>query len=387
MNRSIEKIEGERWMLYIHIPFCERKCGYCDFLSARSDAETKKRYVHKLREEILLLGGKQREKGITKPLRSVFFGGGTPSLLNEEEASLLLDAIRTAFSLAEDTEVTMEFNPGTGKTLPFSSLISMGVNRLSFGVQSFSDEELRLLGRIHTAAEAEKSVLKAHDAGFQNLSIDLMTGIPLQTEKSLISSIEKALTLPLGHISAYSLILEEGTPFFTRYREGKGLPDEDTERAFYTLTRDRLSRAGFLPYEISNYAREGFSCRHNEGYWDLTPYLGAGLGASSFTGRERTRNETSLAEYLEQPSFRYEEVQACTEKSLREEYCFLSLRTTKGIQRERYQSLFGESIEERHGEVLERFQKEGFLTIRGDGYALTDAGISVSNRLMEAFLE
>ena len=262
--------------LYLHIPFCVRKCRYCDFLSGPQDQETREAYVRSLIREI-------EEQSVCPRgtcVDTVFFGGGTPSVLTGGQVAGIMEALKGFFSIREDAEISMEMNPGTADAEKLLAFKRAGINRLSMGVQSMRDDELRTLGRIHTADQARQIYQMARDAGFRNINLDLMSALPGQK----ISDWEKTLlqTVNLGpeHISAYSLIIEEGTPF--SHMQLPQLPTEEEDRAMYHLTKDLLGEYGYRRYEISNYARAGYACRHNCGYWTGHEYLGLGLGASSY---------------------------------------------------------------------------------------------------------
>ena len=279
--------------IYIHIPFCVKKCNYCDFLSWQAGEKEREEYVGDLVREI---GLSDRWFPEIDQVDSVFIGGGTPSILSAGQLHRICEALDRRFSIQENCEFTMECNPGTANSHTFAACLNMGINRLSFGVQSSEEAELRLLGRVHSYAEAERSFQEAREAGFQNINIDLMSGIPGQTIESYGRTLDRILHLEPEHISAYSLIIEEGTPFYDRYREEPPV-DEETDRQMYMATGVRLSEYGYERYEISNYAKTGFACRHNLKYWSGGEYIGFGVGASSRMGNTRYRNEENPAEY------------------------------------------------------------------------------------------
>lgn len=269
--------------IYIHIPFCISKCIYCDFCSAPADDDTKERYVNALCAEIAHAGKEAEKNGDDRSISTIFFGGGTPSILPAQLFVKIMCVVREAFSVSEDAEITVECNPGTLTADKLRAYRSMGVNRLSIGLQSPDNRELRALGRIHTYEQFEESYYAARDAGFDNINIDIMSAIPYQTVTGYQSNLEKIVKLNPEHISAYSLIVEEGTPLFDKVERSGGdiLPTEDEDRQMYALTKKILADAGYHRYEISNYARPGFECRHNASYWERTDYIGFGVAAAS----------------------------------------------------------------------------------------------------------
>ena len=269
--------EAEKVEIYIHIPFCERKCAYCDFLSFHASAAEQKEYVEALKEEM-------RQTWCDLPVSTVFIGGGTPSAISYGYIEEILGTLRECYDVMPGAEITLEANPGTVSAEKLSAYRGAGVNRLSFGCQSFHDDELAVLSRIHTKDDILKSFHMARESGFDNINLDLMYALPGQSIASWKDTLKQALALGPEHISAYSLMIEDGTPFSERYGGPGGdmLPDEDAERAMAHLAADMTSEHGFRQYEISNYAREGYESRHNTGYWTGVPYIGLGLGASSY---------------------------------------------------------------------------------------------------------
>lgn len=360
--------------LYIHVPFCVRKCAYCDFLSAPAEEDVQERYVQALLGEIRESAGLAEEYEVS----TVFFGGGTPSLLKAEWITEIMDCLKNQFDFRKDVEITIEANPGTVDGRKLMAYRNCGINRISFGLQSSRNEELRLLGRIHTWEQFLESFTLARKAGFQNINVDLMSALPGQTRESFRETLQKVLRLQPEHISAYSLIIEEGTPFYERYAGRRSLlPDEDEERQMYYDTRDILREHGYERYEISNYARPGYACRHNLGYWERTDYKGYGLGAASLLDNVRTSNETGLTRYLEGNFGGSREV--LTEQAIREEYFFLGLRKMEGVRPGIY--------EEHYKNLLSRLQMQQLLEREGDRIYLTDRGIDVSNYVLAQFLD
>lgn len=364
--------------IYIHIPFCVRKCAYCDFLSAPADAETRGAYVRALREEIRSAG----ELDGSYEGATVFFGGGTPSLLAGDELAGLLDEISRQLLLRSDAEITVECNPGTLDRKKLEAYKRAGINRLSIGLQSADNRELRALGRIHTWEEFRENYEEVRKLGFSNVNVDLMSALPGQTREGWRTTLEKVTDLNPEHISAYSLIIEEGTPFYEKYREGGSceaeLPGEDLDRLMYEDTRAFLREKGYERYEISNYAKPGYECRHNLSYWERTDYKGFGIGAASLLKEVRYKNSTDLQKYLK-GQFSYESVEPLSEKDVLEETMFLGLRKMKGIvQNETIRSIYGKKIK--------TLTEEGLLWQSKNRLGLTDRGIDISNYVLSEFL-
>ncbi len=373
--------------LYIHIPFCVKKCLYCDFLSAPAGEETRERYVQALLSEITGRSREYRDRLVT----SVFLGGGTPSLLTDGQMKRLLGTVYGSFFLAQDAEITVEANPGTVDLKKLTAYGEAGVNRLSIGLQSGDNGELAAIGRIHTWEQFLEAYSQARQAGFANINVDLMSTLPGQTTESYCGTLRKVLALdpPPEHISAYSLILEEGTVLYDRHQAGLlDLPDEDEDRRMYRETKRILEEAGYGRYEISNYARAGFECRHNCGYWQRRDYLGLGLGASSMTGNVRFQNGEELEHYLRDPLGCRKEENRLTVTEQMEEYMFLGLRLTEGVDTEGFREAFGCAPEEIYGAVIEKNIRDGLLRYRrGRGHlALTERGMDLANYVMAQFL-
>lgn len=373
--------------LYVHIPFCARKCLYCDFLSAPARETVRERYVEALRSEIAGRGEEYRDALVT----SVFLGGGTPSLLAGAQAGALMGEIGSRFRLAEDAEITMEINPGTVDPGKLSAYRDAGVNRLSIGLQSADDGELEAIGRIHTWERFLETYRQVRQAGFDNVNVDLMSALPGQTVDSWRRTLRRVLSLvpQPEHISAYSLILEEGTPLYDRYTQGAlELPDEDEERLMYRETKRILEAEGYRRYEISNYAKAGFECVHNCGYWQRRDYLGLGIGAASMVGNVRFKNAEDLDRYLEEPLGCRQEERALTVEEQMEEFMFLGLRLTDGVEGRAFFEAFGRTPESVYGGVIEKNIRDGLLEY-GDGkkrLALTERGLDLANYVMAQFL-
>ena len=375
--------------LYIHIPFCVKKCSYCDFLSAPATEQTKEAYMAALFAEI---GGRAKDYK-ERIVTSIFIGGGTPSLLSGDSIRQLMEHIREGFTLAPDAEITMEVNPGTVTAEKLTAFYGAGINRLSIGMQSAQEQELKILGRIHDFDGFCQVYREAVEAGFTNINVDVMSGLPGQTLASYKDTLEKVLQLePMPqHISAYSLIVEEGTPFAAMADRGElPLPEEDTERAMYEETIEVLAGYGFHRYEISNYALDGYECRHNVGYWIRRDYLGFGIGAASLIGNVRFQNGRDLNAYLAHPLACREEQQSLTTQEQMEETMFLGLRLIRGVSYPEFARCYGQTLEEVYGEVISRNVADGLLTVREDETGrrlmLTGRGLDVSNYVMAQFL-
>ncbi len=368
--------------LYIHIPFCVKKCNYCDFLSAPASEKERAAYVGYIKEEI------RAYKSCNYCADTIFFGGGTPSLLSTEEFEELMREIRVSFYIEPQAEITVECNPETVDKDKLSAMRQMGINRISFGLQSAIDNELKLLGRIHSYERFVEAYRTARCVGFDNINIDLMSAIPGQTEDSWERTLREVISLKPEHISAYSLILEEGTEFYERQEE-LALPGEEEERRMYYRTKELLAQAGYMRYEISNYAKSSFACRHNCKYWSGQEYIGLGLGASSYLRGTRFHNPTIMKEYsrvcMNLSALRREEEKLSAERQM-EEYCFLGLRLTEGVSKKNFEERFGIPIRAVYKDVLEYFLNLKLIKEQGDRVFLTDRGIDVSNQVFAAFL-
>ena len=378
--------------IYIHIPFCVRKCLYCDFLSAPASDETKEQYVQALCREIR----EERKSYVNYKIETIFLGGGTPSLLSGEQLDRILGTVFDAYQVADDCEISMEVNPGTVTKEKLKAYKRAGVNRLSIGMQSAVEEELQSLGRIHSSEDAFDTYELAIKTGFNNINIDLMSAIPGQTKESWKESLKRILDLEPApaHVSAYSLIIEEGTPFFEKTPT---LPDEDTEREMYKITNDILSESGYLRYEISNYAKPGFACRHNCTYWERGSYAGFGIGAASLVEQVRFSNTRNLKDYLGKylknatVAIKENRQELSVEEQM-EEFMFLGLRMMRGVSAGKFSDLFGKTIEQVYPGIVEKYCRQGLLQKipeQGSGevrIALTERGIDVSNVIMADFL-
>lgn len=410
--------------LYVHIPFCIRKCAYCDFLSAPADEALREQYVDALSREIR----GYREWASDCRVSTVFMGGGTPSILSPGQIREIFAALRETFRVDPGAEVTIEANPGTVTEEKLLAWKAAGVNRVSIGLQSANDEELRMLGRIHDYRQFLDTWELVRRAGIKNANIDLMFAIPGQTPESWEETLRKAAGLEPEHLSVYSLIIEEGTPFYERYGEASAgmrpqnaaaregdtpcrtadekaqgesgwgdsaeeilpeLPDEETERRMYVDTERILREYGYARYEISNYAKPGYECRHNIGYWQRKEYLGIGLGASSLIQKTRFRHRSDLPGYLAMAKAAgdlCEEKEVLDVKDEMEEFMFLGLRMMCGVRKSEFLRLFGVLMDEVYGEPLYKMEKNGLLETRGDTVRLTGRGIDISNYVFTQFL-
>ena len=395
--------------IYVHIPFCAKKCAYCDFLSFPGNMRMRREYTDKLLEEIRIQSSFVREYQVD----TIFLGGGTPSVLDVTDITAIMGTLKEHYDIAPDAEITIEVNPGTVKMEGLVAYREAGINRVSMGLQSADDTELRYLGRIHTYDEFLKSFQRVRMAGFTNVNVDLISAIPGQTPESWRNTLKKTAMLKPEHISAYSLIVEEGTPFYDRYgghvemesyemspEERRrlmalpDLPDEDTEREMYYMTRNCLAEQGYERYEISNYARPGFECRHNVGYWTGTGYLGLGLGASAYLEGCRFHNTSDFQSYVsahfdDEAEFCQalrQDMEQLSVKSKMEEFMFLGLRLTRGVSVEGFITRFGQSIRNVYGGVIDKLEREGLLEHKNGYYHLTERGLDLSNYAMSLFL-
>lgn len=445
--------------IYIHIPFCVHKCIYCDFLSSPADVHTRKQYVRALINEIYLtregkcankliknvLQGdntsyedmeEQAVNGLTSDyalydtvcmadyektimqedisgcvddiksenghiVTSIFIGGGTPSAIDAEDISDILDAVRKNYNVSDKAEITIECNPGTMDKKKAAIYRKAGINRISFGLQSTDNNELRMLGRIHTYEQFMESYKIAREAGFDNINIDLMSALPGQTMESFKAVLEKALSLGAEHISVYSLIVEEGTRLSDNIDSFPQIPSDDEDRQMYYMTKEMLSSYGYEQYEISNYAQKGYECKHNLKYWERCDYLGFGIGAASLYGGRRYTNISDIGRYMDvlaeitnalDKSYVNELLQIRTDmeelskEDEMSEYMFLGLRKTKGIDITDFKEEFGTDIKDIFGEAIEDNIARGLLIHDGNCLYLSKRGIDISNTVMSDFI-
>jgi len=371
--------------IYIHIPFCARKCVYCDFLSAPQPDAAQAAYFDALIREIRLTAREAADDG---PFATVFFGGGTPGLVPAGQIARVLTELKADFDIRSDAEITLETNPGLMDAAKLAAWRAAGVNRLSMGAQSFDDGELKLLGRIHTARQIREGFALARAAGFDNINIDLMEALPGQSQEDLQRSLEALAALSPEHVSVYSLILEEGTTLEKHLDDFPPLPDEDTERAMYWQSVRFLESHGYRQYEISNFAKPGRACLHNVSYWERREYLGLGLGASSLRHETRFTNTSVFSEYLklETLSDIRRDVTHLTRRDAQAEFFYLGLRKKEGVLLEDFRDAFGVSAQEVYGKVLAEHEKDGTLKCRDGRVCLTERGLDVSNYILCDFL-
>lgn len=386
-----------------------QKCVYCDFLSAPAGEDVKRKYIEALICEINITCGLYNDRLSGYQVKTIFFGGGTPSAVKPEYIRDIMKCLNEHFDIAEGAEVTIECNPGTLDINKADIYRECGINRISFGLQSADNTELKMLGRIHTFEQFKESLSIAEKAGFDNINVDIMSALPGQTMESYKRTVEKVLECNVKHISAYSLIVEDGTPLYDRLdTDYPELPDEDTERQMYYYTQDSLASAGYVHYEISNYARPGYECRHNISYWERTDYLGFGIGAASLFEEIRHTNITDINMYIDKCGGMinagscmdnnvtagnynrlyeiYDDIQKLSLNDRMEEFMFLGLRKIGGISKAEFEKTFSKNIADVYGKVIQENVLNGLLVDDGDVIKLTDRGVDISNVVMAEFL-
>ncbi len=364
-------------MIYIHVPFCERKCNYCAFNSKVGGAAEKNSYVDALIAEINL-------RGDNSAIETIYFGGGTPTTLTLGQLEKIICAAEKNFRVDTCAEITIEANPGTVDENFLRGLKTLGFNRLSLGVQSFDDALLKILGRIHTSRTAIETVEFAKNF-FANVSVDLMYGLPMQTLEKLRRDVEVIKKIDVEHVSIYGLEVEEGTKFFELARAGQlDLPDENLCADMYDFITHTLPTLGYRRYEISNFAKKNFESRHNRGYWTGKKYFGFGAGAHSFDGKLRTSNVRYVKTYIEKNFSIVEEV--VTGQAAMEEFCFLGLRLVDGISARTFEDKFGANIFDVFGEAIKKNRRHGLLEVDGDKIFLTTRGMALGNEVFADFL-
>ena len=400
----------KRLELYIHIPFCVKKCNYCDFLSFASDEQTQVEYTKSLVKEIEFYGERLGNYSVS----TIFIGGGTPSWLSEQLLSDIMLTVYDCFDVEENAEITIECNPGTVTRSKLEKYKQLRINRLSIGLQSTEDEELRHLGRIHTYDNFLKTYEMARTAGFYNISVDLISCLPYQTADRFAQTLNKVVRLKPEHISVYTLMIEKGTPFYDMYKfdavkQEAGiateiLPDEDEAFRIYKATTIVLQAAGYNQYEISNYCKPGFECQHNIGYWTRENYLGLGLGASSLVDNVRYSNTVDLFDYcsqvediklLERPegiktewhgTNLHASAEPVSRKAQMEEFMFLGLRMNRGVSRFDFEKYFGISIDAIYRGVIDELKSQELLVVKNGQIFLSEKGMDLSNYAMSRFL-
>ncbi|WP_052036123.1 radical SAM family heme chaperone HemW [Tumebacillus flagellatus] len=372
--------------LYVHIPFCASKCYYCDFNSYVSTSDVMDRYLDGLDRELELVAASYQHE----PLQTVFFGGGTPTIFDARQSERMMQMLHRHFRMADGVEISVESNPGTVDLDKLHVLKDGGVNRLSFGVQSFDNDLLVKLGRLHDRDAVYRSWELARQAGFDSINLDLMFGLPGQTVETLQSTLKALIELGPEHVSAYSLKVEEGTPFYTWYERGKLiLPPEEDEVQMYQLVMDTFRSNGYEMYEISNYAKPGHRSRHNQVYWRNEPYLAAGSGAHGYVGGVRYINQKDVPQYIEttvggkRPVVDTEEI---TEVMQREDTMILGLRLLEGVTFARFREKHGTEMLDVFAGPIAKYRERGLLTVDDVGVRLTPEGIFLANEVYAAFL-
>lgn len=373
--------------LYVHIPFCVSKCKYCDFNSYKLNVDEKRKYLKALQKEMEFY----KKEVKSNEIDTIFIGGGTPSILNENEINFLFDSIKGNFNIKKDAEITMECNPGTLTIDKLKTMKKCGVNRLSMGLQAVQNHHLDYIGRIHTYEEFEKNYNQAKEVGFENINVDLMYALPNQSEKDWMESLEKIVKLNPSHISAYSLILEEGTELFNMYeRKEFELLDEDTDIKMYEYTINYLKSNGYNQYEISNYAKKGYECKHNILYWKCKNYVGLGASASGFLNKIRYNNVCDLNEYEKiicdgKKPLEWEEKLSIKDEI--EENIFLGLRMNEGIKFEDFLKRYNFDFKEEYKNEISKLKKSNLIHVDDKSMALTQKGREISNSVFVEFIK
>jgi oxygen-independent coproporphyrinogen-3 oxidase len=373
--------------IYIHIPFCRSRCSYCDFATGLYESALAERYVTSVVSEIT----SWREVEHPETVDTIYFGGGTPSLLSPAQLEVLLNAARKRFVVSPNAEVTMEMNPGTVTPEALAAFRELGINRASFGAQTFDDRELARLGRSHSSDDTRRTYSLLRDAGFDNVSFDLIAGLPGQTLNGWTRNLTEAFALQPQHLSFYLLEVHEGTPLATHIKTGlQPAPDEDLAAEMYRAMLESAARAGYQHYEISNLCLPGFESRHNTKYWTGAPYYGLGCSAHSFDGESRRwANERDLSKYVaivERNESPLVEDRRLTEDDRRAEAVFLGMRMMAGVRTGEFKELFGVDLRTLHADDLESFQQAGLIEFDGDLLKLTRAGALLSNEVFAAFV-
>jgi oxygen-independent coproporphyrinogen-3 oxidase len=374
--------------VYLHIPFCKSRCSYCDFATeVYRSSDDVVRYVGALVSELsgFVIKGALTDVRTTDTL---YFGGGTPSLLSPKQVERILETVRAKFDVSAKAEITMEMNPATVSAETLAAYRALGINRASFGVQTFNDRHLKLLARGHDANDARTTFRLLRDAGFDNISFDLIAGLPGQTIEDWERNLTEAIAMEPEHLSLYLLEVHEGTPLAEQIRSGRRpLPDEDLAAEMYELMIDRLTGAGYQQYEISNFAKLGFESRHNTKYWWLEPVYGFGVSAHSFDGAQRYSNERDTAEYVR----RIEETGGAEvyrePVDVASEFAFLALRMNMGIKLTDYKNRFGIDLKHRFGTELDRFYDAGLIEVSNNNLRLTRKGMLFSNEVFQVFVQ
>ncbi|MDO4661671.1 MAG: radical SAM family heme chaperone HemW [Tissierellia bacterium] len=367
----------EKYGLYIHIPFCKKKCYYCDFCAYQNLEDRIDLYFKDLEKEIEL-----RRKNLDVKIDSIYIGGGTPSYVDPAYIQRIFEKINK-FDIDKKSEITIEVNPDSVREDKLKIYKSLGVNRISMGVQSFNDKILEKIGRTHKKEDVLRAFEIFEKLGFKNISIDMMLNLPTQTKKDVLKDLEIIKNLNIKHISWYSLILEKGSYFNSLYEKDKlELMDDDSERDIFKIIIDELNRNGIIRYEISNFAKKGFKSKHNKKYWDLKRYIGVGLSAASYikdTRMTNTRNFIAYHKRLQQGQFPIETSQTLTNEDKIKEYIIFKLRETEGINKKEFKDRFGFDLMDKYKEVFSKYKKLGFFEEIGDNISFTEKGMDLSN--------
>ncbi len=386
MTDNIKKAQERRMGIYIHVPFCRSKCHYCDFCSqSNKDEEQKQKYVESLCGEIRFIADKIKDSGKPQPIAdTVYFGGGTPTLLNPEQLESVLTTVSENFGICKDCEITAEANPASADRQKLSDMRRLGINRLSIGMQSVHDGELKLLGRIHSFEDFKNMYADARRSGFDNISADLMYGIPCQTAESFETSVRTLAEMSPEHISSYCLTIEQGTNFYRR-RDSLALPDEDTVADMYASMTDILKKYGYEKYEISNFAHKGRESKHNIKYWKVDDYLGFGSAAHSCFDGVRFAHSRDIEAYIRGENT-YCEVKKTGHNEAANEYVMLGMRLRDGVDIDQFNSRFGIDFYEHFGQKFAKYTPD-FVLIGGDKCAFTEKGMLVSNFILSDVLD
>lgn len=370
--------------LYIHIPFCKKKCKYCDFLSWDCIEEKVDAYMQALIEDIKSSLIYHKSGGAKVVLKSIYIGGGTPGVIDASYIEQILDTARNYGEIEVDAEITIELNPCTVTEEKAARYFNAGINRVSMGVQSFNDRELKLLGRAHNEQDVYSAYKILRSAGFKNINMDLIQGLPGQRVEEFVSSLDKMIALNPEHVSAYELIIEPGTKFYEMYGPENGYEfDEDVQADIYVETVKKLTGAGYEQYEISNYSKKGYNSVHNSGYWTGEPYIGCGLGAVGYFGDRRTSKLKTFEEYIPNPYAYTTEIISPEEK--KQEFIYLGMRMKRGISLKTYEEKFGEKFPETYDKIFERYIPE-YVIKENDRYYFTTDGFLVSNTILSEFV-
>ena len=379
--------------LYIHIPFCEKKCNYCDFVSFHADFNVVDNYITKLLEEIESKSFLSNDYLVS----SIYIGGGTPSFIDAKYITFIMESLKSNYNVLENAEISIEGNPNSLTKEKIESYYNSGINRLSIGLQSTDDTELKTLGRVHNYSDFLNAYNNAVHAGFKNINVDLINGIPNQTPESFKKTLKQVLMLNIKHISIYNLIIEDGTPIEKMLKDNEiQLPLENDLLIMDKITKELTEYYRLKRYEISNYAKEGFECKHNLGYWSDIPYLGFGLNSSSYINETRFKNKTKMDDYMlldyknymidNNKNNYYDEVTIIDTTNHINEYVMLGFRKTSGINIKDFKKTFNKDFEILFGTALRIYQGMGMINKRSDNYFMTDAGLNVSNSILSDLL-